>query len=112
MKNKGLEFILKTVSDRFDKWFAENAVTREVLAILKIYQVNLARILGFNGQFIKSDECVFLLGEVKILDKRGGGTEQNLEFIFFGDKTGKTECIVFGRLVLRIGGFVALINDD
>ena len=52
MENKSLEFLLKTVLDRVYKLIANKAMASEALAVLKVYELDVATSLTFDGEFV------------------------------------------------------------
>ena len=50
--------------------------------------------------------------EIIICDKRGGRTGKATDFFGIGDKTSEAKSGITGRILLKIGRFVRLVNDN
>ena len=52
VKDEGLEFLLETVFDRLDELVANKAMASEALAVLKVYELDIATSFTFDGEFV------------------------------------------------------------
>jgi len=104
--------IFEIVFDRSKEFGAKIAVLSEEVAIFKINNSNIWSNGSVFSFFGKSDEGIFGLGQIIILDKRSGGAFDAANIQSFCDKAGEAQSGIFRSVFLKISGFVALVNNN
>lgn len=70
------------------------------------------RLCGFFGFFFEGNKCAICFCEIIVRNQRSSSSINARDIKGAGHKAGKTEGGIFRIVILRIGRFVSLINDD
>ena len=90
MENKGASVVFDVLLNRFNESVGKIAVFAEIVARFEVDNLDIWGFGGVFGFFGKSNQGTSGLGQVKVLDQRGGGAFDAVDFEGFSDETGES----------------------